>query len=142
MGKDAVIEDLPEVPVQQLYRTMDFALEADENLQREVYWGVGNHLNLEVDLLYFDTTSRCFEIEAEDDFGKKGHSKTRPDLPQVLIGLAVTCDGIPVRCWAWPGNTSDMSVIREIRGDLGNCRLGRVITMLDREVARPKALKR
>jgi hypothetical protein len=32
------------------------------------------------------------------------HSKDhRPDLPQVVIGLAVTREEIPVRCWCWPG---------------------------------------
>ena len=30
-----------------------------------------------------------------------------PDLPQIVIGLAVTREGIPVRCWCWPGNTND-----------------------------------
>ena len=37
-----------------------------------------------------------------------GHSKDhRRDLPQIVIGLAVTREGIPVRCWCWPGNTND-----------------------------------
>jgi hypothetical protein len=35
---------------------------------------------------------------------KRGHSKdSRPGLAQVVIGFAVTRDGIPVRCWVWPG---------------------------------------
>ena len=41
-----------------------------------------------------------------------GHSKDhRPDLPQVVIGLAVAKEGIWVRVWSWPGNTSDTSVL-------------------------------
>ena len=40
------------------------------------------------------------------------HSKDhRPDLPQVVIGLAVTKEGIWVRVWSWRGNTSDTSVL-------------------------------
>src|ERR1019366_1565597 len=36
------------------------------------------------------------------------HSKDhRPDLPQIVLGMAVTCEGVPVRCWTFPGNTSD-----------------------------------
>jgi hypothetical protein len=31
-----------------------------------------------------------------------------------LIGFAVTCGGIPVRCWVWPGNTADSSVVEEV----------------------------
>jgi hypothetical protein len=48
-----------------------------------------------------------------------GHSKDHPpDLPQIVIGLAVTREGIPVRVWCWPGNTNDMSVITEVKDGL------------------------
>ena len=41
-------------------------------------------------------------------FRTHGKSKdSRDDLPQVVVGMAVTRDGIPVRVWCWPGNTSD-----------------------------------
>jgi transposase len=37
-----------------------------------------------------------------------GHSKdSRPDVPHVVIGMAVTRTGIPIRVWTWPGNTND-----------------------------------
>lgn len=49
-----------------------------------------------------------------------------------MIGLAVTREGIPVRCWVWPGNTSDMEVIAEVKNDLTGWKLGRVITVVDR----------
>lgn len=144
--EDVIIEDLPQVPVHQLYRAMDFVLEAEEDLQREVYWSVADLLNLEVDLLYFDTTTAYFEIDDEDEgeegFRKKGHSKDkRPDLPQVVIGLAVTREGIPVRCWVWPGNTPDMSVLSQVKKDLIGWKLGRVITVLDRGFASRENLR-
>ncbi|GAB6172990.1 hypothetical protein JCM15765_24680 [Paradesulfitobacterium aromaticivorans] len=75
---------------------------------------VADLFNLEVDLLFFDTTSTYFEMDEwdEEEFKLPEHSKdSRPDLPQIVIGLAVTRDGIPIRCWSWPGNTSDMTVI-------------------------------
>jgi len=50
----------------------------------------------------------------------------------VVVGLAVTRDGIPVRSWVWPGNTNDMTVIQEVKKDLIGWKLGRVITVLDR----------
>ena len=99
---------------------------------------------LKVDLLYFDTTSTYFEIEEEDAEGlrRKGHSRDhRPDLPQVVIGLAVTREGIPVRCWVWPGNTTDMSVVEQVKQDLVGWRLGRVITVVDRGLASEDNLK-
>jgi transposase len=48
-----------------------------------------------------------------------GKSKDhRDDLPQVIIGMAVTPDGIPVRVWCWPGNTADPALIRQVKDDL------------------------
>jgi len=121
------------VPVQQLYRAMDALLEVGDAVQEQVFFSVANLLNLEVDVLFFDTTSTYFEVEEPDEFRKRGHSKDhRPDLPQAVIGLAVTKEGIPVRCWVWPGNTADVSVIDEVRSDLRRWKLGRVITVVDR----------
>ena len=57
-------------------------------------------------------TSNATPPDTGDDgelgFRRYGHSKDhRPDLPQIVIGLAVTREGIPVRVWCWPGNTND-----------------------------------
>jgi Transposase len=135
VDREVIIPELPAFNVQHGYRAMDFLLESDELIQREVFHSVADLLRLEVDLLFFDTTSTYFETEEsdEDDFRKTGYSKDhRPDLPQVVIGFAVTRDGIPIRCWVWPGNTSDMSVVPEVKKDLIGWKLGRVITVVDR----------
>jgi hypothetical protein len=134
------VPGVEEASVHNLYRAMDFLLEAQEDIQREVFFSVANLLNLEVDLIFFDTTSVYFECEEEDEdtgdepgLRKRGYSRDkRPDLPQAVVGLAVTREGIPVRCWTWPGNTMDMSVIREVKDDLAGWRLSRVVTVTDR----------
>jgi hypothetical protein len=139
------VEGVPEVDVHQLYRAMDFLLEAHDEIQREVFWSVANLFNLEVDLLFLDTTTAYFEIEGEDEdvagdesdgvevgLRKRGHSKdSRPNLAQVVIGFAVTRDGIPVRCWVWPGNTADVNVVEEVKRDLNEWKLGRVMLVMD-----------
>jgi transposase len=131
-GLEAMDED-------QAYRAMDLLVEADAqaNVQEAVFFACADLLNLEVDLLFFDTTSTYFERSepesGEGAFRVFGHSKDhRPDLPQIVIGLAVTREGIPVRVWCWPGNTNDMSVIKEVKDDLRGWRLGRVVTVVDR----------
>ena len=61
------------------------------------------------------------------------HSKDkRPDLPQVVIGMAVTREGIPVRCWTFPGNASDQLIIRRVHDDLAGWKLSRVLWVADR----------
>lgn len=133
---DVALPGVESFEVHQGYRAMDFLIESAEEIQREVYETVADLLNLEVDLLFFDTTSSYFEMDdepEEDSIKQRGYSKDhRPDLPQVVIGFAVTREGIPVRCWVWPGNTSDMSVIPQVKQDLIGWRLGRVITVVDR----------
>lgn len=115
----------------QAYRAMDLLIEADTTgeVQEAVFFSVADLLNLEVDLLFFDTTSTYFERDADDGadgFRRYGHSKDhRPDLPQIVIGLAVTREGIPVRVWCWPGNTNDNSVLVQVKDDLRGWRLGR-----------------
>ena len=46
--------------------------------------------------------------------------------------MAVTRDGIPVRVWCWPGNTSDSPLIRQVKDELRDWTLGRVIWVADR----------
>jgi hypothetical protein len=119
---------------QIFYRAMDFLLECDDQVQREVFFAVSDLLNLQVDLILFDTTSTYFEIpaEREDELRKFGESKDRrPDLPQVVVGFAVTKEGIPVRCFVYPGNASDQEIIREVKDKLREWRLHRVIWVCD-----------
>ena len=139
-----MVPGLPEAAVQNLYRAMDFLIEANEDLQKQVFFSVADLLNLEVDLLYFDTTSTYFDVEQPDPDGLRryGHSKDhRPDLPQAVIGLAVTTTGIPVRCWVWPGNTADMSVVKQVKDDLVGWKLGRVVSVVDRGFASEENLR-
>ncbi|HET6954174.1 MAG TPA: IS1634 family transposase [Acidimicrobiales bacterium] len=126
---------------QPLYRAMDWLLEVEADLAEAVYWATADLLNLEVDLLFFDTTSTYFETENADEpapgatvgFRTWGKSKDhRSDLPQVVIGMAVTRGGIPVRVWCWPGNTNDSALIRQVKDDLRAWKLTRVVWVGDR----------
>jgi hypothetical protein len=138
-GEDVIIPGLGCMDDDQAYRAMDLLVEADAQaqVQQAVFFAVANLLNLEVDLLFFDTTSTYFERDEEEDevggFRRYGKSKDhRDDLPQIVIGLAVTRQGIPVRVWCWPGNTQDQTVLAQVKDDLRGWKLGRVIAVVDR----------
>jgi len=65
-------------------------------------------------------------------FRTYGKSKDhRDDLPQVVIGMAVTREGIPVRVWSWPGNTGDSALIRQVKDELRDWTLSRVVWVAD-----------
>jgi transposase len=142
---DVAVPGLDGMDEDQAYRAMDLLIAADTDakVQEAVFFAVADLLNLEVDLLFFDTTSTYFERDTEDPdpadgdahggFRRYGYSKDhRRDLPQIVIGLAVTREGIPVRCWCWPGNTNDQAILPEVRDGLRGWRLGRVVTVVDR----------
>lgn len=141
-GHDVVIPGLASMTKDQAVRAMDLLIEADAQaeVQEAVFFATAHLLNLEVDFLLLDTTSTYFELDDPDDpdsaggstLRRRGHSKDhRPDLPQIVIGLAVTKEGIPVRIWVWPGNTNDQTVITQVKDDLRSWRLGRVVTVAD-----------
>ena len=71
------------------------------------------------------------EERATRRFNKRSKDH-RPDLPQIVLGMAVTAEGVPVRCWTFPGNTSDQMIIRTIKDDLAGWMLNRVVWVADR----------
>jgi Transposase DDE domain len=169
---DVHIDGLPEVSDDVCYRSMDWLHDVRTQLEKEVFHQVANLLNLEVDLLFFDTTSTYFELDDPDEplardehghprpttttdtgadtdtagpdtagadagnhigFRTYGKSKdSRDDLPQIVIGMAVTRDGIPVRVWCWPGNTTDTALIRQVKDDMRDWTLARIVWVADR----------
>jgi hypothetical protein len=146
-SNDVAIPGLAGMDDDQAYRALDLLVEADAEakVQEAVFFSCADLLNLEVDLLFFDTTSTYFEADPDDTqeaFRALGHSKDhRPDLPQVVIGLAVTREGIPVRVWVWPGNTNDQTVIQQVKDDLRGWRLGRCVWVFDRGLSSDENLR-
>jgi hypothetical protein len=155
-SEDVLVPGLDATSDDACYRAMDWLLQIREPLEKRVFDQASEVLGLEVDLLFFDTTSTYFvtgEADApvardqhgsplpdggfaavrETGFRTWGKSKDhRDDLPQVVIGMAVTRDGIPLRVWCWPGNTGDSALIRQVKDDLRGWSLSRVVWVADR----------
>src|SRR6266508_2181930 len=157
IAHDVHIDGLGEAGDDACYRAMDALLDIEKTLAEQVYRQVADLLNLEVDLLFFDTTSTYFQTGQADepaardergridpggevtdpvrDTGFRAYGKSkdhRDDLPQIVIGMAVTREGIPVRVWSWPGNTGDSALIRQVKDDLRDWSLARVVWVADR----------
>lgn len=98
--EDVVVPGLTGMDDDQAYRVMDLLVEADTagQVQETVSFAVAHLLNLEVDLLFFDTTSTYFETDDEDaptgdgtaGFRVRGKSKDhRDDLPQIMMWISL-----------------------------------------------------
>ncbi|OHV44796.1 hypothetical protein BBK14_30665 [Parafrankia soli] len=66
MSHDVHIDGLGEVSDDACYRAMDWLHQVRGELEKQVYFQVADLLNLQVDLLFFDTTSTYFETEDPD----------------------------------------------------------------------------
>jgi hypothetical protein len=118
-----------------MYEAMDLLHAHAEQVEKTVFFQTADLFNLEVDLIFYDTTTASFHVDQEDDDGaglrKFGHSKEGFWAPQVVVALAVTREGIPVRSWVLPGNTADVSTVERVRADLRGWNLGRAMFVAD-----------
>jgi hypothetical protein len=153
VAERVAIADCPGFSDDAAYRAMDFLLDALGEIAARIFGSVAHLLNLDVDIVFVDSTSTYWEVDGADElcdldpepevddgtakaveggarrFGKsKDH---RDDLPQVVIAMAVTRDGIPVRCWTFAGNTGDQKIIRTVKDDLGSWNLRRLVWVAD-----------
>src|ERR1700757_1948807 len=89
--------------------------------------------NANFDVLLYDLTSTCFEVNASDlpEGAKRRHGYSRdkrPDCPQLVIALIVTTEGLPLAYEVLPGNTADSKTLRtflsKIEQQYGKARRG------------------
>ena len=148
LAEDIRLPGLRSLSLQHLYRAMDFLEAHRDSIEEAVFWNTATLLQLDTEILFFDTTSLHWELDEEDEqaitagtaaggqtyqpLRKRGHSKNgRGDAPQVVIGLAVTRDGFPVRHWVFPGNTVDVETVQQAKRDLEGWQLRRFVFVGD-----------
>jgi transposase len=122
----------------QMYEAMDLLHWNVDEVENAVFFHIANLFNLVVDVIFYDTTTASFSIdEADEDtetgagLRKYGHSKDGTWSPQIVVALAVTREGLPVRSWVFPGNTSDVDTVKKVREDLRGWKLGRALFVAD-----------
>jgi transposase len=128
-----------QLKLRHMYEAMDLLYQHAAEVEKTLFFHTANLFNLEVDLIFYDTTTASFSVDFEDDpeshdnatLRKFGHSKEGTWTPQVVVALAVTAEGIPVRSWVLPGNTADVSTVETVRSDLRGWNLGRAMFVAD-----------
>jgi hypothetical protein len=141
---EVFLSSAPALALHHLYFAMDFLEAHKAELEKALYFKMADLMNADVDLIFYDTTSLHFEVDDEDEVAlvkdgrtydaqrKRGHAKNgRDDAPQIVIGLAVTRDGLPVRSWVFAGNTSDVTTVAQVKADLKGWKLGRCVFVGD-----------
>jgi len=112
------------VPVaHHYYRALDVVAEAKEATETHLYAALADLTNLDLRLVCYDLTSTYFEGSTRPSKGFEsrafGYSRDhRGDRPQIVIGLLVTGDGIPIAHHVFAGNTADVSTLPGVLDDL------------------------
>jgi transposase len=153
--EDYLIPGTEDLELHHLYRAMAFLGEAIEQLEKptgavrctkdlveEALFESRRDLFTEVELVFFDTTSLYFEGQG-GQIGQRGHNKDhRPDLKQMVVGMAVDVEGRPICCEMWPGNTADVTtlvpIVKRMRERF---RLREITLVADRGMVSQKTLE-
>lgn len=101
----------------QIYRAMDLLNEHKDDIEKGLFWHDRDLLNQQVDVVLYDLTTLRFESIREDmgDLRKFGYSKEmRTDCTQVILGLLVDPEGIPLGFEVYPGNTFEGKTLADI----------------------------
>jgi len=123
-----------EIELQHFYRGVGWLAEVREELEQELYCRDRDLLNRELDLVFIDTTSTYVYRDEETEFCKRGYSRDkRPDLPQLVLCVAVDRQGWPISWEILPGNTADQAAfVQAIAKFRERFRIGRVSVVADR----------
>jgi transposase len=100
----------------RLYRALDALLPHKDDLCKHLQKGYGELFNASFDFLFYDITSTYFEGTANGNpQAKRGYSRdSRPDCPQVCIGLVATKEGLPIAFEIFDGNRVDVTTTQEM----------------------------
>ncbi len=99
------------------YRALDYLCQAKENIEKQLYYRLLGY-GLDNSLILYDITSTYFEGE-QAEIGELGYSRDkRGDLDQIVIGLVMSRDGIPIAHHVFEGNRLDKTTVQEVVEDL------------------------
>ena len=127
---------------QHYLRALDLLHGVQGELEQALFLRLSDLFGLELDLVFYDLTSSYFE-GAACPLARHGYSRDRRrDRPQLVLGLAVTREGLPVAHRVWAGNTADVSTVKAVVGDLRErFRIGRCLLVADRGMVSVENLK-
>jgi transposase len=136
--KKVYLPSCQELKLDQMYEAMDLLQAHSERVEEAIFFQTADLLDLEVDLVFYDTTTVTFSIDTEDEEAEDDQALRQYGRPkdgswsvQMVVALAVTREGLPVRSWVFPGNTADMATVAKVKRDLKGWKLGRALFVGD-----------
>jgi len=120
--------------LEKIYRTLPFLADQKENLEKHLNKQLSAGMDRDLSVAFYDVTTYYFESVRADDLKRFGYSKdNKVNQVQVVMGLLIDSNGIPISYELFPGNTNDFKtlepVMRKLKSDYG---INKVIITADR----------
>jgi hypothetical protein len=101
-----------DLALHHFYRTLPWLAATRHTLEQDLFFQHRDLFSAELDLVFIDTTSVYLYREGESALIRHGYSRDRrPDLPQLVLCVAVDGQGWPVAFDVLPGNTADVDAL-------------------------------
>ena len=110
-----------EFDLHQYYKAMDYLIEHKDSIERGLFCGQQSLFNQDLDVVLFDTTSLVYYGQGNDERPEDeslldyGFSKARRgDLKQVVVGVLMSKEGVPLAHEVFSGNTNDVQCFSKV----------------------------
>ena len=110
-----------EFDLHQYYRAMDYLIEHKDSIERGLFSGQLSLFEQDLDVVLFDTTSLVYYGQGNDEHPDDeslldyGFSKARRgDLKQVVVGVLMSKEGVPLAHEVFSGNTNDVQCFSKV----------------------------
>jgi len=107
------IESLIKPKYQHYLRALDYLAQAKEEIEGSLFSRLTDLFSLKLNLIFYDLTSTYFEGQA-CPLAEFGYSRDRrPDKKQIVLGLLVTDEGLPIAHQIYNGSISDKTTLKQ-----------------------------
>lgn len=132
-----------DIKLENLYRSLDVLADNKENLEASLYDTSLTLFKPDIKLVFYDLTTAYFESQAPDDLRKFGYSKdNKTDCTQVVIGMVLSKDGLPLGYELFPGNQNEGKTVMKMLDKLHlRYKIGKLVFVGDRGLLSEKVLK-
>ena len=117
--REVCFPEADDIALHHFYRALDFLHQEQESWETALYNREMDLFTLDVSLVFYDTTLVSVYGEHPDTLAQPSRRSRRTHLKELLIGLVLSRDGLPLAHEVLPGNTADVSTVKEITQRLG-----------------------
>jgi len=136
-------KEFDEVQLQHLYRALDILAENKDMLEKELFTQTQSLFQPVINLVFYDLTTVYFESQRQDALRCFGYSKdNKTDCVQVVIGLILSEEDIPLGYEIFPGNTFEGKTVSRIIESLRKkFSIDKIVFVADKGILSKKVLK-